>query len=68
MHNLIHYKEHYGRISYSAGDRKYTSSVKGMMADNSISVKGLSEDEVTKAFKDCIDELMNTNIPKKNIV
>lgn len=57
MHNLIHYKEHYGRISYSHMDNNFSSSVKGSKAENNVSVKGMSEDEVKKAFRDYIDEL-----------
>lgn len=66
MHNLIHYKEYYGRISYSASDNNYTSSVKGIRAENSVSVKGSSEEEVKKAFKDYIDEMTNSNSIKNN--
>ncbi len=65
MHNLIHYKEYYGRISYSASDNNYTSSVKGVKAGNNVSIKGSSEEEVKKAFKDYIDEMTNTNNIKK---
>ena len=64
MHNLIHYKEHYGRISYSASDNNFTSSVKGIKAGNNVSVKGSSE-EVKKAFKAYIDEMTNTGSTKK---
>lgn len=57
MHNIIHYKEYYGRIAFSHAENNYSSSVKGVMAGNNVSVKGTSEDEVKKAFKDYIDEL-----------
>lgn len=57
MHNLIHYKEYYGRISFSHTENNYSSSVKGVKAGNNVSVKGTSEDEVKKAFRDYIDEL-----------
>ncbi len=64
MHNLIHYKEHYGRISYSSNDN-ITSSVKGVKAGKNVSVKGSSEEEVKKAFKDYIDEMSNKSNTKK---
>ncbi len=62
MHNLIHYKEHYGRISYSSNDNNFTSSVKGVKAGKNVSVKGSSEEE---AFKDYIDEMSNKSNTKK---
>lgn len=57
MHNLIYYKNHYGRIGFSQADNNFSSSVKGVKAENNVSVKGTSEAEVKKAFKDYIDEL-----------
>ena len=65
MHNLIHYKEHYGRISYSASSKEYTSSVAGEKTSNNVSLKGSSEEEVKKAFKDYIDEMVNTGKSNK---
>ncbi len=66
MHNLIHYKEHYGRISFSAADNNYTGNVKGgRVEDNKVSLKGKSEAEVKKAFKDYIDELTAKETRKK---
>ena len=61
MHNLIHYKEHYGRISYSSNDNNFTSSVKGVKAGKNVSVKGSSEEEVKKAF----NEMSNKSNTKK---
>ncbi len=66
MHNLIHYKEHYGRISFSARDNQFTSNIKGKNMGNNLSVKGSSEEEVKSAFKNCIDELINQNSAKKS--
>ncbi|HIZ89085.1 MAG: hypothetical protein MSA07_05980 [Mucispirillum sp.] len=66
MHNLIHYKEHYGRISYSANNKEFTGSVAGEKTSNNVSLKGSSEEEVKKAFKDYIDEMMNTGKNKKS--
>lgn len=65
MHNLIYYKEHYGRISYSASDNNFTSSIKSEKSLNNVSVKGSSEEEVKKAFKEYIDEMITNNQPKK---
>ena len=65
MHNLIHYKEHYGRISYSSNDNNFTSSVKGVKAGKNVSVKGSSEEEVKKAFKDYIYDMSNKSNTKK---
>ena len=65
MHNLIHYKEHYGRISYSANNKEFTSSVTGEKTAKNVSVKGSSEEEVKKAFKDYIDEMVNTGKSNK---
>ena len=67
MHNLIHYKEHYGRISYSSNDNNFTSSVKGVKAGKNVSVKGSSEEEVKKAFKDYIDEMSNKSNTFKSL-
>ena len=64
--NLIHYKEHYGRISYSANNKEFTGSVAGEKTSNNVSLKGSSEEEVKKAFKDYIDEMMNTGKNKKS--
>lgn len=66
MHNLIHYKEHYGRISYSANNKEFTGSVAGEKTSSNVSLKGSSEEEVKKAFKDYIDEMMNTGKNKKS--
>ncbi len=65
MHNLIYYKEHYGRISYSASDNNFTSSIKSEKSLNNVSVKGSSEEEVKKAFKEYIDEMITNNQTKK---
>ncbi len=66
MHNLIHYKEHYGRISFSAAENNYSSNVKGSkVVSNDVSVKGKSEAEVKKAFKDFIDEITTKDTKKK---
>lgn len=66
MHNLIHYREHYGRISFSASDNNYSSSIKGSKTEGqNISLKGNSEAEVKKAFKDYIDELISKTENKK---
>ena len=64
MHNIIHYKEHYGRIGFSHTENNYSSSVKGVKAENNVSVKGTSEDEVKKAFRDYIDELTSKDSKK----
>lgn len=65
MHNLIHYKEYYGRLFFSSVDKQYVGKVKNAGDSGNMVFKGNSEEEVKKAFKDYIDELSSSNNLKK---